>query len=230
MKTLLSLILLTLLHSIGIAQEKEPIYTYYCLDSLAQTAGLEMKGSKLFEGRKNEDLRSFLPEIKSSLRTYNANAFLLTHFATDSLKKISLELSFYRLDDSQLMELDSLRASHTVLVLSDEWTSDKIYRFSINGMDHVMRSGEYMELLIPDNESLRIGRGKGLGSSNNVRWEENQMPVYLYLGTPPVSFGVGGGGMSVGSTPLTPIDAAIGRLYQQLLQPWKPAAKKNSGN
>lgn len=117
-------------------------------------------------------------------KTYQlqANSFKVIAFAKEKTSnKLELTIDVYYSNDSLLLVNRNKHIKNTVFIFGDDKGDDETYSFSINEVEHEIKSGFYYKYVIPKGSSAEIGQGKVLTTNMNVRWKENSRSQFLSL-------------------------------------------------
>lgn len=137
---------------------------------------------KATESGKDATIPNLFFALKYKTYQLQGNSFKVIAFAKEKTSnKLELTIDVYYSNDSLLLVNRNNHIKNAVFIFGDDKGDDETYSFSINEIEHEIKSGFYYKYVIPKGSSAEIGQGKVLTSNMNVSWKENSRSQFLSL-------------------------------------------------
>jgi hypothetical protein len=95
--------------------------------------------------------------------------------------RLELTIDVYYSNDSLLLVNRNNHIKNTVFIFGDDKGDDETYSFSINEVEHEIKSGFYYKYVLAKGSQAEITQGKLVTNTMYVKWKENKVSQFLSL-------------------------------------------------
>jgi len=137
---------------------------------------------KATENGKDASIPNLFFALKYKTYQLQANSFKVIAFVKEKTSnKLELTIDVYYSNDSLLLVNRNNHIKNTVFIFGDDKGDDETYSFSINEVEHEIKSGFYYKYVIAKGSQAEISQGKLLTNTMKFSWKENSSSQFLSL-------------------------------------------------
>jgi anthranilate/para-aminobenzoate synthase component I len=137
---------------------------------------------KATESGKDATIPNLFFALKYKTYQLQGNSFKVIAFAKEKTSnKLELTIDVYYSNDSLLLVNRNNHIKNTVFIFGDDKGDDETYSFSINEVEHEIKSGFYYKYVLAKGSQAEITQGKLVTNTMYVKWKENKVSQFLSL-------------------------------------------------
>lgn|GEM_PF-1462531 len=137
---------------------------------------------KATESGKDANIPNLFFALKYKTYQLQGNSFKVIAFAKEKTSnKLELTIDVYYSNDSLLLVNRNNHVKNTVFIFGDDKGDNETYSFSINEVQHEIKSGFYYKYVIAKGSQAEISQGKLLTNTVKFSWKENSRSQFLSL-------------------------------------------------